>query len=173
MAEAEEEALGALLCGMGVAHASPEALDLLLRFRERWCRDTLTEALVLAQHAGRQDVAVEDVRLALQLKVDVGFAPPRPIESLLRVASQVNRGSLPEVPSPSPETGSYVVLPPHGALNRGNYQCLKRAAVADAADRPLPTPSSDLKRVRWSPTAQTATVSTLHPGNVFGEMDED
>uniref|UniRef100_A0A7S1I293 Transcription initiation factor TFIID subunit 9 n=1 Tax=Eutreptiella gymnastica TaxID=73025 RepID=A0A7S1I293_9EUGL len=159
------------LQSMGITSYDPRVVQQLMEFKHRWCTDILTESVVFAEHAGRTELTVDDVKLATQAKVDYSFTPPRPLESLLKLAAAVNRVTLPEVPDvvQAADRGSCVVLPSQAAFSKSNYQCLKRP-TPDTGLSPR-EPAHCSARTISTPTAlATAPVEQKQapkPGNVF------
>lgn len=79
--------------------------------------DVLTDAQVYKEHSGRTDLDLEDVRLAIQSRVNYSFTEPPPEEFLLEVANAKNSKPLliPENPC--------VMLPPEEhCMTAINYQ---------------------------------------------------
>ncbi|KAJ1907517.1 Transcription initiation factor TFIID subunit 9, partial [Coemansia sp. IMI 209127] len=60
--------------------------------------DVLQDALVYAEHAKKPDVDMEDVRLAIQGRVNYSFASPPEKEFLLELAEERNKHPLPLIP---------------------------------------------------------------------------
>lgn len=91
-----------LLASMGVQSASEGVVRVLMEFAHRYTVDILSDALVYAEHAGRAHAAhgpdVEDVRLAVQAKVEHSMTSPMSKEFLLSLADTLNRTSLPPIP---------------------------------------------------------------------------
>ena len=52
----------------------------LLEFLQRYITDVLTEARVYSEHASKTAVDLDDVRLAVQAKVNFSFTQPPPRE---------------------------------------------------------------------------------------------
>ncbi|MBW0476472.1 hypothetical protein O181_016187 [Austropuccinia psidii MF-1] len=91
-----------LLASMGVQSASEGVVRVLMEFAHRYTVDILSDALVYAEHAGRASTShgpdVEDVRLAVQAKVEHSMSEPMSKEFLLSLAENLNRTSLPPIP---------------------------------------------------------------------------
>jgi transcription initiation factor TFIID subunit 9B len=92
-------------------------LSLIYLINTGYVTDVLTDAQVYKEHSGRQDLDLEDVRLAIQSRVNYSFTEPPPEEFLLEVANAKNSKPLliPENPC--------VMLPPEEhCLTATNYQ---------------------------------------------------
>ncbi|KAH9823113.1 transcription initiation factor TFIID subunit 9 [Melampsora americana] len=91
-----------LLASMGVQSSSEGVVRVLMEFAHRYTVDILSDAMVYADHAGRAHAAhgpdVEDVRLAVQAKVEHSMSGPMSKEFLLNLADTLNRTSLPPIP---------------------------------------------------------------------------
>src|SRR5690606_19394322 len=60
------QAISLILQSMGVEDAEPRVIHQLLDFTFRTTIDFVEHASLLAEHAGRQELAVDDVQLAIQ-----------------------------------------------------------------------------------------------------------
>lgn len=96
-----------LLKSMGVDEYQPRVLNQLLEFMYRYVSEVLQDGLMYAEHAGRTELAVEDVQLAVQARVNSSFTQPPPRELLLELAKEKNSNPLPNFP-----TRLGVLLPP-------------------------------------------------------------
>ncbi|PIK46537.1 putative transcription initiation factor TFIID subunit 9 [Apostichopus japonicus] len=80
--------------------------------------DVLEDAQVYSGHAGRKDIDADDVKLAIQTRLDHSFTIPPPRDFLLEIAKQKNNLPLPGV---KPQNG--VRLPPDRyCLTSTNYR---------------------------------------------------
>ncbi len=80
--------------------------------------DVFSDASLFMRHSGRQDLNLEDVRLAIQSRVNYSFTDPPPIEFLLEVANKKNAESFGFIP----ERPSVLLPPPQHCLTEINYQ---------------------------------------------------
>ncbi|KAG0148612.1 hypothetical protein CROQUDRAFT_75281 [Cronartium quercuum f. sp. fusiforme G11] len=91
-----------LLATMGVQSSSEGVVRVLMEFAHRYTVDILSDAMVYADHAGRGHAShgpdVEDVRLAVQAKVEHSMSAPMTKEFLLNLADTLNKTSLPPIP---------------------------------------------------------------------------
>ena len=60
--------------------------------------DVFQDALLYSEHAGRTEVGLEDVRLAIQGRVNHSFTAPPPKEFLVELAEEKNKVPLPLIP---------------------------------------------------------------------------
>ncbi|KAA1118917.1 Transcription initiation factor TFIID subunit 9 [Puccinia graminis f. sp. tritici] len=138
-----------LLASMGVQSASEGVVRVLMEFAHRYTVDILSDALVYAEHAGRAHAAhgpdVEDVRLAVQAKVEHSMSGPMSKEFLLNLADNLNRTALP----PIPERYGIRLPPEKDRLTAPNF---------DIAPKPPPT--------------EVETPSD-HEEGMFGGIDDD
>ena len=88
-----------LLKSMGVEEYQPRVLNQLLEFMYRYVSEILQDGLMYAEHAGRQELSVDDVQLAVQARVNSSFTQPPPRELLLELAKEKNSNPLPPYPA--------------------------------------------------------------------------
>ncbi len=124
----EARLVALVLRSLGVRQWEAGVVPQLVEFVHRYARDVLLDAQVFCAHShntSTEDGAVgaalglDDVRLAIQCRVNYSFTQPPPREFLLELAQTKNCLPLPFMPSPSlfaSESGhnqrSSVVLPP-------------------------------------------------------------
>jgi transcription initiation factor TFIID subunit 9B len=108
----------AILRSMGVQQFEPRVVNQFLEFWYRYVVDVLGDAQVYAEHAGKAALDCDDVKLAIQSRVNFTFWQPPPRETLLELAKIRNSIPLPKViggPGPA--------LPPdEDILMNPNYQ---------------------------------------------------
>lgn len=86
MAEGEEDLprdakiVKSLLKSMGVEDYEPRVIHQFLELWYRYVVDVLTDAQVYSEHAGKQTIDSDDVKLAIQSKVNFSFSQPPPRE---------------------------------------------------------------------------------------------
>ena len=89
MAEGEEDLprdakiVKSLLKSMGVEDYEPRVIHQFLELWYRYVVDVLTDAQVYSEHAGKQTIDCDDVKLAIQSKVNSSFSQPPPREVIL------------------------------------------------------------------------------------------
>jgi len=109
--------------------------------------EILQDSLVYADHAGRGDVELDDVRLAIQARVNYSFSPPPSRETTMALAAERNKQPLPPIVE---KLG--VRLPPEKyCLTSINY-------------RPLPKPAQPAtKKPKLAPTPAPVKLSLTVP----------
>ncbi|KAI9143945.1 transcription initiation factor IID, 31kD subunit-domain-containing protein [Paraphysoderma sedebokerense] len=89
--------LALLMQSMGIDESDPRVTQMLLEFAHRYIIDTLHDSLLYSDHAGRTEIDIEDVKLAIQSRVNYSFATPPPKDFLLEQAKEKNSIPLPLV----------------------------------------------------------------------------
>ena len=69
-----------LLKSMGVVDYEPRVIHQFLELWYRYVVDILTDSQVYAEHAGKSAIDSDDVKLAIQSKVNFSFSQPPPRE---------------------------------------------------------------------------------------------
>lgn len=72
-----------LLKSMGVEEYEPRVLHQFLELWYRYAVDVLTDAQIYSEHAAKSVIDSDDVKLAIQSKVNFSFSQPPPREVLL------------------------------------------------------------------------------------------
>ncbi|EXB23811.1 Transcription initiation factor TFIID subunit 9 [Morus notabilis] len=152
MAEGDEDLprdakiVKSLLKSMGVEDYEPRVIHQFLEVWYRYVVDVLTDAQVYSEHASKPAIDCDDLKLAIQSKVNFSFSQPPPREVLLELARNRNK-----IPLPKSISGPGMPLPSEqDTLISPNYQLAiprKQSAQAleeteedeEAAD---PTPPS-------------------------------
>ncbi|KAK7264204.1 hypothetical protein RJT34_31809 [Clitoria ternatea] len=107
-----------LLKSMGVEDYEPRVQHKFLELWYRYIVDVLTDAQVYSEHAGKSAIDCDDVKLAIQSKVNFSFSQPPPREVLLELAQNRNK-----IPLPKTIAGPGILLPPdQDTLISPNYQ---------------------------------------------------
>ncbi|KAL1559176.1 Transcription initiation factor TFIID subunit 9 [Salvia divinorum] len=107
-----------LLKSMGVDDYEPRVVNQFLELWYRYVVDVLSDSQVYAEHAGKSIIDSDDVKLAIQSKVNFSFSQPPPREVLLELARSRNK-----VPLPKSIAGLGIPLPPEqDTLINPNYQ---------------------------------------------------
>ncbi|GMH07723.1 hypothetical protein Nepgr_009563 [Nepenthes gracilis] len=126
MAEGDEDLprdakiVKSLLKSMGVEEYEPRVVNQFLELWYRYVVDVLTDAQVYSEHAGKTAIDCDDVKLAIQSKVNFSFSQPPPREVLLELARNRNK-----IPLPKTIGAAGIPLPPEeDTLIRPNYQLL-------------------------------------------------
>ncbi|KAL6878470.1 hypothetical protein ACP4OV_012640 [Aristida adscensionis] len=112
-----------LLRSMGLCEGEyePRVVHQFLDLAYRYVGDVLGDAQVYADHAGKPQIDADDVRIAIQAKVNFSFSQPPPREVLLELARSRNRIPLPKSIAPP---GSIPLPPEQDTLLAQNYQLL-------------------------------------------------
>ncbi|KAL6996251.1 Transcription initiation factor TFIID subunit 9 [Sarracenia purpurea var. burkii] len=124
MADADEDLprdakiVKTLLKSMGVDEYEPRVVHQFLELWYQYVVDVLTDAQVYLEHAGKASIDCDDVKLAIQSKVNFSFSQPPPREILLELARNRNK-----IPLPKSMVGPGIPLPPEqDTLISPNYQ---------------------------------------------------
>ncbi|KAJ4717780.1 transcription initiation factor TFIID subunit 9 [Melia azedarach] len=137
MAEGDEDLprdakiVKSLLKSMGVEDYEPRVIHQFLELWYRYVVDVLSDAQVYSEHAGKSTIDCDDVKLAIQSKVNFSFSQPPPREVLLDLARSRNK-----IPLPKSISGPGVPLPPdQDILISPNYQLpIPKKQSAQAAE---------------------------------------
>ncbi|KAF9603334.1 hypothetical protein IFM89_034683 [Coptis chinensis] len=107
-----------LLNSIGVQEYEPHVIHQFVELWYRFIVDALTDAQVYSEHAGKPTVDCDDLKLAIQTKVNASFSQPPPREVLLELARIRNKNPLSKSIA-----GSGIPLPPEeDTLISPNYQ---------------------------------------------------
>ncbi|KAL6537390.1 Transcription initiation factor TFIID subunit 9 [Orobanche minor] len=173
-----------LLKSMSVEDYEPRVVNQFLEFSYRYVVDVLTDAQVYSEHAGKSVIDSDDVKLAIQSKVNFSFSqpPPRELASLqlgLYVLLELAR-SRNKVPLPKSIAGPGIPLPPEqDTLISPNYQlAIPKRQISQPAEEteedeesvdpntnPNPNPSQDQRDLpQGTPPQQVSfTLGAKHP----------
>ncbi|GBG65720.1 hypothetical protein CBR_g52315 [Chara braunii] len=123
-----------VLKAMGVEEYEPRVLNQFLEFMHRYITDVLTDARVYSEHASKSAIDVDDVRLAIQSRVNFSFTQPPPREVLLELAKARN-----SIPLPIITQSPGIPLPPEqDTLLTPNYQILTVGKPGQQEGKPAP-----------------------------------
>jgi transcription initiation factor TFIID subunit 9B len=123
MGDAEELPMDAkivktILKSMGVQQYEPRVVHQFLELCHRYVVDVLSDAQLYSEHASKPTIDTDDLKLAIQSKVNFSFSQPPPREILLELARNRNR-----LPLPMSIGGPGMALPPEqDTLIHPNYQ---------------------------------------------------
>ncbi|CAB1352596.1 unnamed protein product [Coregonus sp. 'balchen'] len=107
-----------ILKDMGITEYEPRVINQMLEFTYRYVTTIIEDAKIYATHAKKNNVDADDIRLAIQSRMDQSFTSPPPRDFLLEVARQKNQTPLPLI---KPYTGPR--LPPDRyCLTAPNYR---------------------------------------------------
>jgi transcription initiation factor TFIID subunit 9 len=93
----DAQVMSAILKDMGVLESEPRLINQMLEFTYRYVTDVLEDAKVYSSHANRKGIEADDIKLAVQMKVDHSFTTPPPRDLLMEIARQKNSQPLPLV----------------------------------------------------------------------------
>lgn len=107
-----------ILESMGVTRFEPRVINQFLDLWYRYVVDVLGDAQTYAEHAGKAAIDCDDVKLAIQSRVNSSFQQPPPRELLVDLAKARNSIPLPKI------IGTHgISLPPEAdTLIYPNYQ---------------------------------------------------
>ncbi|PKI71671.1 transcription initiation factor TFIID subunit 9-like [Punica granatum] len=107
-----------LLESMGVEEYQPRVVHQFLELWYGYVVDLLSDAQVYSEHAGKDGIDCDDVKLAIHSKANFSFSQPPPREVLMELARSRNK-----LPLPKSISGPSVPLPPEqDTLISPNYQ---------------------------------------------------
>jgi len=114
----DAQVMSAILKDMGVLDSETRLINQMLEFTYRYVTDVLEDAKVYSNHANRKNIDAEDIKLAVQVKMDHSFTSPPPRDLLMEIARQKNSQPLPLI---KPYQGPR--LPPDRyCLSQPNYK---------------------------------------------------
>ncbi|KMZ59380.1 Transcription initiation factor TFIID subunit [Zostera marina] len=105
---------------MGVEEYEPRVIQQFLELSYRYVIDVLSDAQIYSDHASKSSIDVDDVKLAIQSRVNSTFSQPPPREILMELARSRNKLPLPK----SIQTGGMPLPPEQHTLTHPNYQLL-------------------------------------------------
>ncbi|XP_071711365.1 transcription initiation factor TFIID subunit 9-like [Rutidosis leptorrhynchoides] len=148
-----------LLKSMGVESYEPRVVHQFLELWYRYTVDVLTDAQVYSEHAGKSIIDSDDVKLAIQSKVNFSFSQPPPREVLLELAKIRNKTPLPKsISAPG------MALPPEAdTLISPNYQlAISKKRTNEAVEETEEDEASDSKTNSSQEQRTTDLPQTTH-----------
>lgn len=107
-----------ILRSMGVKQHEPRVVHQFLDFWYRYVVEVLGDAQLYSEHASKSVIDCDDVKLAIQSRVNFSFSQPPPRETLMELARIRN-----SIPLPKAISGPGIALPPEqDILIAPNYQ---------------------------------------------------
>ncbi|KAG0259959.1 Transcription initiation factor TFIID subunit 9 [Mortierella polycephala] len=76
----DAKVISLILQSLSVEDAEQKVIHQLLEFANRYTTDVFQDALLYSEHAGRTEVGLDDVKLAIQGRVNHSFTAPPPKE---------------------------------------------------------------------------------------------
>eukprot|EP00842_Homolaphlyctis_polyrhiza_P001536 jgi/Hompol1/2383/HPOL_001441-RA len=121
--------LSLILQSADVEDYEPRVIPQLLEFGHRYVLDVLQDAQVFADHCGRKDIEVEDVRLAIASRVANSFSGPPSREIMMELAEKKNSIPLPQIA----ERLTLRLPPERNTLIKPNFQINPKVVVISIA----------------------------------------
>uniref|UniRef100_A0A8C6KVL5 TATA-box binding protein associated factor 9 n=1 Tax=Nothobranchius furzeri TaxID=105023 RepID=A0A8C6KVL5_NOTFU len=146
-----------ILKDMGVTEYEPRVINQMLEFTYRYVTTIIEDAKIYATHAKKSSVDADDIKLAIQCRMDQSFTSPPPRDFLLEVARQKNQSPLPLI---KPYTGPR--LPPDRyCLTAPNYRLKSiQKKVAPSVGR-ISVPRLSVGAVSSRPTTPTLGTTSV------------
>ncbi|VDI80670.1 transcription initiation factor TFIID subunit 9B-like isoform X1 [Mytilus galloprovincialis] len=121
----DAQIMTAILKDLGVTEHEPRVINQMLEFVYRYVSDILDDARVYSSHANKKTVDADDVKLAIQCRMDHSFTSPPPRDLLMDIAKHKNSQALPLI---KPYSG--LRLPPDRyCLSAPNYKMASHKMV--------------------------------------------
>ncbi|XP_018583973.1 transcription initiation factor TFIID subunit 9 [Scleropages formosus] len=162
-----------ILKDMGINEYEPRVINQMLEFTYRYVTTIIEDAKIYATHAKKSSVDADDIRLAIQCRMDQSFTSPPPRDFLLEVARQKNQTPLPLI---KPYTGPR--LPPDRyCLTAPNYRLksLQKKVTTSAGRITVPRLSVGAVSSRpttptlGTPSVQSVTTKVSTPVSLTGQ----
>ncbi|XP_056303031.1 transcription initiation factor TFIID subunit 9 [Danio aesculapii] len=153
-----------ILKDMGVTEYEPRVVNQMLEFTYRYVTTIIEDAKIYSAHAKKSSVDADDIRLAIQCRVDQSFTSPPPRDFLLDIARQKNQTPLPLI---KPYTGPR--LPPDRyCLTAPNYRLKSlQKKVSSSAGR-ITVPRLSVGAVSSRPSTPTLGTPVQTVGTKVG-----
>ncbi|CAI9736526.1 transcription initiation factor TFIID subunit 9 [Octopus vulgaris] len=91
----DAQVMAAILKDMGVQDYEPRCINQMLEFAYRYVTDVLDDSKVYSSHASKKNIDGDDVRLAIQCRMDHTFTTPPPRDLLMEIVRTKNSQPLP------------------------------------------------------------------------------
>ncbi|XP_068600893.1 transcription initiation factor TFIID subunit 9 [Brachionichthys hirsutus] len=162
-----------ILKDMGITEYEPRVINQMLEFTYRYVTTIIEDAKIYATHAKKSTVDADDIKLAIQCRMDQSFTSPPPRDFLLEVARQKNQTPLPLI---KPYTGPR--LPPDRyCLTAPNYKLksVQRKVMSSSSRISVPRLSVGAVSSRPStptlgtPLVQSVTTKVGTPVSLTGQ----
>uniref|UniRef100_H2RQQ5 TAF9 RNA polymerase II, TATA box binding protein (TBP)-associated factor n=1 Tax=Takifugu rubripes TaxID=31033 RepID=H2RQQ5_TAKRU len=149
-----------ILKDMGITEYEPRVINQMLEFTYRYVTTIIEDAKIYATHAKKSTVDADDIKLAIQCRMDQSFTSPPPRDFLLEVARQKNQTPLPLI---KPYTGPR--LPPDRyCLTAPNYRLKSTQKKVSSSSSKISVPRLSVGAVSSrpsTPTLGTPSVQTV------------
>ncbi|XP_058483610.1 transcription initiation factor TFIID subunit 9 [Solea solea] len=162
-----------ILKDMGITEYEPRVINQMLEFTYRYVTTIIEDAKIYSTHAKKSSVDADDIKLAIQCRMDQSFTSPPPRDFLLEVARQKNQSPLPLI---KPYTGPR--LPPDRyCLTAPNYRLksVQKKLTSSASRISVPRLSVGAVSSRPStptlgaPSVQSVTAKVGAPVSLTGQ----
>ncbi|XP_035480444.1 transcription initiation factor TFIID subunit 9 isoform X2 [Scophthalmus maximus] len=145
-----------ILKDMGITEYEPRVINQMLEFTYRYVTTIIEDAKIYATHAKKSTVDADDIKLAIQCRMDQSFTSPPPRDFLLEVARQKNQTPLPLI---KPYTGPR--LPPDRyCLTAPNYR-LKSIQKKVSSSSRISVPRLSVGAVSSRPSTPTLGTTSV------------
>ncbi|KAJ3045505.1 Transcription initiation factor TFIID subunit 9B [Rhizophlyctis rosea] len=176
---------------MGVEDYEPRVVPQLLEFIHRYVLDILGDAQLFADHANHKELDLDDIRLAVEGRVEHSFTSPPGRDLLMEVAKEANQTVLPPI---SEKYGlrlpkeqylltqqNFSILPKkvqgRGTTNPGPSMTPPSVTYKSTTGTPMPSGPSTPARipaVQVEPTFSSTSVGVVPTASkARSDMDED
>lgn len=118
----DAQTIAAILEDMGITEYEPRLINQLLEFTYKYVTDTIDTAMVYSAHAGKKNIDVDDIKIAVQTQLDHTLTNPPPRDLLLDVAKHKNSIPLPLIKP----IGAPILPPDRYCLTSTNFKLTKR-----------------------------------------------
>lgn len=148
-----------ILKDMGITEYEPRVINQMLEFTYRYVTTIIEDAKIYASHAKKSNLDADDIRLAIQCRMDQSFTSPPPRDFLLEVARQKNQTPLPLI---KPYSGPR--LPPDRyCLTAPNYRLksLHKKVTPSSGRISVPRLSVGASSRPSTPTLGTPSVTSV------------
>ncbi|KAM6911139.1 transcription initiation factor TFIID subunit 9 [Lycodopsis pacificus] len=147
-----------ILKDMGITEYEPRVINQMLEFTYRYVTSIIEDAKIYATHAKKSSVDADDIKLAIQCRMDQSFTSPPPRDFLLEVARQKNLTPLPLI---KPYTGPR--LPPDRyCLTAPNYRLKAVQKKVSSSVGRISVPRLSVGTVTSRPGTPTLGAPSVH-----------
>ncbi|KAK9537012.1 hypothetical protein VZT92_006750 [Zoarces viviparus] len=147
-----------ILKDMGITEYEPRVINQMLEFTYRYVTSIIEDAKIYATHAKKSSVDADDIKLAIQCRMDQSFTSPPPRDFLLEVARQKNLTPLPLI---KPYTGPR--LPPDRyCLTAPNYRLKTVQKKVSSSVGRISVPRLSVGTVSSRPGTPTLGAPSVH-----------
>ncbi|KAI5180555.1 transcription initiation factor TFIID subunit 9B [Nematocida sp. AWRm80] len=94
LAPRDAKIISLILRSVGIDECDPKVILQFLEVSYKYFIETLEDATMYAEQAGRQTPNAADIKLSIQTKVGKYFVPPPPRQFMLEISSRINSKPL-------------------------------------------------------------------------------